>query len=90
MREAALGLNVFARVADRLGSIVSKVAGDVFSVSADKAGNPHFSMTVEDWPGDLRPPSVEADVPSAYGDGQRELAELGHVDKVRQPNLCCG
>lgn len=76
VREAALGLNVFARVADRLGSIVSKVAGDVFSVSADKAGNPHFSMTVKDWSGDLRPPSVEADVPSAYADGQRELAEL--------------
>ncbi len=76
VREAALGLNVFASVADRLGSIVSKVAGDVFSVSAEKAGNPHFSMTVKDWPGDLRPPSVEADVPSAYGEGQRELAEL--------------
>lgn len=76
VREAALGLNVFARVADRLGSIVSKVAGDMFSVSADKAVNPHFSMTVKEWKGDLRPPSVEADVPSAYGDGQRELAEL--------------
>ncbi len=76
VRVAALGLNVFARVADRLGSIIFQVAGDVFSVSVDKAGKPHFSMTVKDWPGDLRPPSVEADVPSAYDEGQRELAEL--------------
>ncbi|XUY30459.1 relaxase/mobilization nuclease domain-containing protein (plasmid) [Agrobacterium sp. rho-8.1] len=76
VRETALGLNVFARVADRLVSVVSKVAGDVFSVSTDNAGDLHFSMTVEDWPGDLRPPSVEGDVPSAYGDGQQELAEL--------------
>ncbi|KIP98345.1 hypothetical protein RU07_22105 [Agrobacterium tumefaciens] len=76
VREAALGLNVFARVADRLGSIVSKVAGDVFSVSADKAGSPYFSMTVKDWPGDLRPPSVEADVPDAYAGIAQELSKL--------------
>jgi len=86
VREAALGLNVFARVADRLGSIVSKVAGDVFSVSADKAGSPYFSMTVKDWPGDLRPPSVEADVPDAYAGIAQELSKLDQdVGKAEGP-----